>query len=156
MLGYHGDPNRTEACFASRGGERWFLTGDRVSVDSDGDIFYAGRADDVISSAGYRIGPNEVESALTAHPLVVEAAVVAGPDRERGEIVVAFVVLSSAAQATPELAEELKTHVKSVTAPYKYPRRVVFVDELPKTYSGKLQRGLLRQRLLGERDSETL
>jgi acetyl-CoA synthetase len=121
-------------------------TGDRVGVDDDGYLYFEGRADDVIISAGYRIGPFEVESALVAHPAVAEAAVVAMPDDERGSVVLAVVVLREGYAAADELARELQDHVKRETAPYKYPRVVEFADELPKTASGKVRRALLRER----------
>jgi acyl-coenzyme A synthetase/AMP-(fatty) acid ligase len=120
-------------------------TGDRVQIDEDGWLYFEGRADDVIISAGYRIGPFEVESALVAHPAVAEAAAVAAPDEERGSVVRAIVVLRDGPYApSPELARELQDHVKSVTAPYKYPRIVEFASELPKTSSGKVKRAELR------------
>ena len=105
-----------------------------------------GRADDVIISAGYRIGPFEVESALVEHPAVMEAAVVASPDATRGEIVKAFVILAPGYQPSETLATEIQEHVKTVTAPYKYPREIEFVTELPKTISGKIRRVELRER----------
>jgi acyl-coenzyme A synthetase/AMP-(fatty) acid ligase len=120
-------------------------TGDRVRQDDDGFLYFEGRADDVIISAGYRIGPFEVESALVAHPAVAEAAVVAAPDDERGAIVRAVVVLRDGVQPGDALAAELQEHVKATTAPYKYPRRVDFAAELPKTSSGKVRRALLRE-----------
>ncbi len=119
-------------------------TGDRVGEDDDGYLRFEGRADDVIVSAGYRIGPFEVESALVAHPAVTEAAAVAAPDEERGSVVRAVVVLSDGHAPSPELARELQEHVKRETAPYKYPRIVEFAAELPKTASGKVRRALLR------------
>jgi acetyl-CoA synthetase len=125
-------------------------TGDRVQRDGDGYLYFEGRADDVIISAGYRIGPFEVESALVSHPAVAEAAVVAAPDEERGSVVRAVVVLRDGApereSARRELAHELQEHVKRETAPYKYPRVVDFADELPKTPSGKVRRASLRER----------
>jgi acetyl-CoA synthetase len=120
-------------------------TGDRVRVDADGFLYFEGRTDDVIISAGYRIGPFEVESALVAHEAVAEAAVVAAPDEERGSIVRAVVVLRDGFAASGDLARALQDHVKQQTAPYKYPRRVDFADELPKTASGKIRRALLRE-----------
>ncbi len=119
-------------------------TGDRVSVDDDGYLFFAGRADDVIISSGYRIGPFEVESALVSHAAVAEAAAVAAPDEERGSVVRAVVVLRDGYVGSAALAGELQDWVKAQTAPYKYPRVVDFVDALPKTTSGKVQRALLR------------
>jgi len=123
--------------------EPW-RTGDRVAQDEDGYLYFEGRADDVIISAGYRIGPFEVESALVAHAAVAEAAVVAAPDDERGSVVRAIVVLRDGFAPSDDLACELQEHVKQVTAPYKYPRTVEFAHELPKTASGKVQRALLR------------
>ncbi len=123
---------------------RWH-TGDRVRRDEDGWLYFEGRTDDVIVSAGYRIGPFEVESALVAHPAVAEAAAVAAPDEERGSVVRAVVVLRDGApQPGPELVRELQDHVKLQTAPYKYPRIVEFAAELPKTSSGKIKRAELR------------
>jgi acetyl-CoA synthetase/medium-chain acyl-CoA synthetase len=105
-----------------------------------------GRADDVILSAAYRIGPFEVESALVEHEAVVEAAVVGKPDSERGQIVKAFVILAAGYEPSDELVTEIQDHVKAVTAPYKYPREIEFVEELPKTISGKIRRVELRQK----------
>jgi acyl-coenzyme A synthetase/AMP-(fatty) acid ligase len=119
-------------------------TGDRVSQDGDGFLFFEGRNDDVIISAGYRIGPFEVESALVEHPAVAEAAVVASPDDERGAVVRAVVVLRPGHAPSDVLARELQDHVKAQTAPYKYPRIVEFAAELPKTASGKVRRAALR------------
>jgi acyl-coenzyme A synthetase/AMP-(fatty) acid ligase len=119
-------------------------TGDRVR-EEDGFLYFEGRTDDVIISAGYRIGPFEVESALVAHPAVAEAAVVAAPDEERGAVVRAVVVLRDGFAPGDEIARELQQHVKETTAPYKYPRRVDFAAELPKTASGKVRRALLRE-----------
>ena len=119
-------------------------TGDRVRRDDDGYLYFEGRLDDVIISAGYRIGPFEVESALVAHAAVAEAAVVAAPDDERGSVVRAVVVLRDGHAPSDALARELQEHVKSQTAPYKYPRVVDFASELPKTASGKIRRAALR------------
>ena len=125
-------------------GDVW-RTGDRVRQDDDGFLYFEGRADDVIISAGYRIGPFEVESALVAHPAVAEAAVVAAPDDERGAVVRAVVVLRDGHAPGDALARELQEHVKATTAPYKYPRRIDFAADLPKTTSGKVRRALLRE-----------
>jgi acyl-coenzyme A synthetase/AMP-(fatty) acid ligase len=146
MLGYWQDPALTAAAKAIVGGVEYWRSGDVVSRDAGGYLFYEGRADDVISSAGYRIGPMEVENALIEHPAVQESAAVASPDAERGEVVKAFVVLRSGHAPSDALARELQEHVKRVTAPYKYPRRIEFVAELPKTASGKLRRRELRDR----------
>jgi len=123
-------------------GEPW-RTGDLVRAE-DGWLFFEGRSDDIIVSSGYRIGPFEVESALVAHPAVAEAAVVGEPDAERGEIVRAVIVLRPEIAQSKDLVSELQEHVKHTTSPYKYPRRVDFVTELPKTASGKVQRAKLR------------
>lgn len=146
MLGYWKDPQRTEACFVNGPDGRWYLSGDRGRRDENGWFWYAGRSDDVINSAGYRIGPLEVENALLEHPAVQECAVVASPDVERNEIVKAFVVLKDGFVGSPMLVAELQAHVKNVTAPYKYPRAVEFIDELPKTITGKVRRRSLRDR----------
>jgi acyl-coenzyme A synthetase/AMP-(fatty) acid ligase len=116
-----------------------------VSQDEDGYLWFEGRTDDVIISAGYRIGPFEVESALVAHPAVAEAAAVAAPDEERGQVVRAVVVLRDGYEAGDGLARELQDHVKERTAPYKYPRLVDFAEGLPKTPSGKIKRAQLRE-----------
>jgi acyl-coenzyme A synthetase/AMP-(fatty) acid ligase len=135
----HGGPPPGEP--APRGEWR---TGDRVRVDDDGYLYFEGRADDLIVSAGYRIGPFEVESALVSHPAVAEAAVVAAPDAERGSVVRAIVVLRDGYAAGDDLARALQDHVKERTAPYKYPRVVEFAAALPKTASGKVKRAQLR------------
>jgi acetyl-CoA synthetase len=116
-----------------------------VTADADGYLYFEGRTDDVIISAGYRIGPFEVESALVAHPAVAEAAVVGAPVEERGQVVRAVVVLRDEHEPSDALARELQDFVKDQTAPYKYPRRVDFVEELPKTASGKIRRAALRE-----------
>jgi acyl-coenzyme A synthetase/AMP-(fatty) acid ligase len=127
-----------------RGAGRW-RTGDRVHADDEGFLYFEGRTDDVIISAGYRIGPFEVESALVSHPAVAEAAAVAAPDEERGAVVRAVVVPRPGHAPSRELARELQEHVKRTTAPYKYPRIVEFAAELPKTPSGKVRRAALRE-----------
>ncbi|XP_049645474.1 acyl-coenzyme A synthetase ACSM1, mitochondrial-like isoform X2 [Suncus etruscus] len=145
---YENDPVKTAE--VECGG--FYSTGDRATIDEEGYIWFLGRADDVINASGYRIGPTEVENALAEHPAVAESAVVGSPDSKRGEVVKAFIVL------TPEfrnydqgkLTKELQEHVKSVTAPYKYPRKVEFVQELPKTVTGKIKRSDLRKKELGQ------
>jgi acetyl-CoA synthetase len=146
MLGYWEDAERTEATRIELAGTEWFATGDNVEIDDDGYVFYTGRADDIINSSGYRIGPQEVENSLAGHPAVQECAVVGIPDSERGELVKAWIVLNDAFVSGDELAAAIQTYVKEKTAPYKYPRRVAFVDELPKTVTGKIQRNILRKR----------
>jgi acyl-coenzyme A synthetase/AMP-(fatty) acid ligase len=138
------DPSTIPTFFVD-GPEDVWRTGDRVSQDDDGYLWFEGRADDVIISAGYRIGPFEVESALVSHPAVAEAAAVAAPDDERGAVVRAVVVLREGHEPGTALARELQEHVKAETAPYKYPRIVDFADELPKTASGKIRRAKLRE-----------
>ncbi|MFB6122652.1 MAG: AMP-dependent synthetase, partial [Haloferacaceae archaeon] len=114
--------------------------------------FFEGRADDIIISAGYRIGPFEVEDALVGHAAVAEAAAVASPHEERGNVVKAYVVLADGYEGSDDLATELQEYMKSETAPYKYPRRIEFVDELPKTSSGKIRRVELREEEQERRD----
>jgi acetyl-CoA synthetase len=145
--GYVGDPEATAKVF--RGD--FYFTGDKAALDEDGYFWFEGRNDDVITSSAYRIGPFEVESALVEHPAVMEAAVVGRDDPERTQIVVGICVLAAGHKPTPELARELQDFVKATTAPYKYPREVHFVDELPKTVSGKIRRTELRGWLAGGR-----
>ncbi|MEV4421492.1 AMP-binding protein [Patulibacter sp. NPDC049589] len=144
--GYDGNPEAT----AERFRDGWYFTGDKAARDPDGYLWFEGRDDDVITSSAYRIGPFEVESALVEHPAVMEAAVVGKPDPERTEIVTAFVILAAGHEPTDALAKELQDHTKTLTAPYKYPREIHFVTELPKTVSGKIRRTELRD-LLRER-----
>jgi acetyl-CoA synthetase len=140
--GYHRDDERTESVW----NDGVYHTGDTAWMDEDGYFWFVGRTDDLIKSSGYRIGPFEVESALLEHSAVIESAVVASPHPDRGAIVKAFVKLQPGITGTPELVRELQEHVKRVTAPYKYPREIEFIDELPKTVSGKIRRVELRQR----------
>jgi acetyl-CoA synthetase len=139
------DPQTVPTFFVDGPRDRPWRTGDRVAEDDEGYLWFEGRADDVIISAGYRIGPFEVESALVTHPAVAEAAAVAAPDEIRGQVVRAVVVLRDGRAPSHELADELQEHVKSETAPYKYPRIIDFVAELPKTPSGKIRRAELRR-----------
>ncbi len=141
---YKGYYKNDEETKATRRGP-WHITGDRAQVDDDGYYWFVGRSDDVISSGAYRIGPFEVESALLEHPAVLESAVVGSPDADRGNIVKAFVVLRPGHEGGAALVKELQEHCKRVTAPYKYPREIEFVAELPKTRSGKIRRVELRQ-----------
>jgi acyl-coenzyme A synthetase/AMP-(fatty) acid ligase len=141
-------PGTVPSFFSHYIGERpfdgeWWATGDQVTEDEDGYLWFEGRDDDIIITAGYRVGPFEVESALVSHPAVAEAAAVPAPDDERGSVVRAIVVLADA-EPSERLATELQDHVKTVTAPYKYPRIVEFAEELPKTPSGKIRRAELR------------
>jgi acetyl-CoA synthetase len=139
------DPAKLPTFFIDGDRDRPWHTGDRVSEDEDGYLWFEGRTDDLIISAGYRIGPFEVESALVAHPAVAEAAAVAAPDDVRGQVVRAVVVLQPGFEPSEVLARELQDHVKDETAPYKYPRLVDFAEALPKTPSGKIRRALLRE-----------
>ncbi|BCB05259.1 acyl-CoA synthetase MbcS [Bacillus sp. KH172YL63] len=140
---YYKDPERTAMQF--RGD--YYITGDKAKMDEDGYFWFEGRGDDIIISSGYTIGPFEVEDALVKHPSVQECAVVGSPDEVRGLIVKAFVVLrEGVAQHDPDLIPSLQQHVKDLTAPYKYPRKIEFVEELPKTTSGKIRRIELRQK----------
>ena len=149
FAGYYRDEAATRQ--AHRRG--WYFTGDKAARDADGYFWFEGRSDDVITSSAYRIGPFEVESALLEHPAVVEAAVVGRADPERTEIVTAFVILAAGYPPSDLLALELQEHVKATTAPYKYPRLIRFVPELPKTVSGKIRRSELKTRLnAGEYD----
>jgi acyl-coenzyme A synthetase/AMP-(fatty) acid ligase len=141
--GYLGDEEATRNAFR----HGWYYTGDKGWMDADGYFWFEGRADDVITSAAYRIGPFEVESALVEHPAVMEAAVVGKPDPERTEIVCAFCILAPGWTPSDDLTRELQDHVKHVTAPYKYPREIHYVTELPKTISGKIRRSELRRGL---------
>ena len=141
FVGYYGNPERTEEAV---GGEYYNLH-DMAWRDSDGYCYFVGRNDDVIKCSGYRIGPFEVESALVEHPAVVECAVTAAPDPIRGKVVKATIVLAKGYEGTDALTRELQDHVKKTTAPYKYPRIIEYVDELPKTIGGKIKRKLIRQ-----------
>lgn len=144
MLGYLNDSEKTAQSIVQADSEQWFLTGDRGIRDTDGYFYYRGRSDDVISSSGYRVGPSEVENALLEHPAVLECAVIGKPDQERGEIVKAFVVLRDNMELTDQFKKEIQEHVKKTTAPYKYPREIESITELPKTLTGKIQRKALR------------
>ena len=143
---YWKEPERTASTYR----DGWYLTGDRAYVDEDGYFWFVGRSDDVILTSGYRIGPFEVESALIEHPAVAESAVVSSPDETRGEVVKAFVILTPGHNGSDALVKELQDHVKKVTAPYKYPRKIDFVTELPKTVSGKIRRIELRDQEWGK------
>ena len=134
-----------EAARETFGGE-WFHSKDAAVMDEDGYVWYAGRADDVIISAGYRIGPFEVESACIEHPAVREAAAVASPDERRGHVVKAFIVLAEGYEPSDELAGEISAFVRDRLSQYAYPRKVEFVADLPKTLTGKIRRIELRER----------
>ena len=138
---YWNKPDKTEKSFKNG----WFLSGDVLYQDDDGYFWFSGRDDDLIMAAGYRISPFEVESAIISHPEVLECAVVASPDELRGVIVKAFVILHDKGKASNNLIKDIQEHAKSVAAPYKYPREIEFVEELPKTQSGKIKRKQLRE-----------
>ncbi len=140
---YYKDKERTQMSY--RGD--YYVTGDQASMDEDGYFWFEGRSDDIIISSGYTIGPFEVEDALVKHSSVQECAVVASPDEVRGSVVKAFIILKPGEDSSDEaLKKELQDHVKELTAPYKYPRKIEFIEELPKTTSGKIRRVELRKR----------
>lgn len=141
FTGYYKNPEMTEEKLLGK----FYNTDDMASCDEDGYYCFIGRDDDVIKCSGYRIGPFEVESALLEHPSVVECAITGAPDQIRGQVVKATVVLAAGYTPSEELKKELQNHVKRVTAPYKYPRVIEFVDELPKTLGGKIKRGQIRK-----------
>jgi acetyl-CoA synthetase len=142
FIGYWGQPGVPAKMQLGN----WLRTGDLAKRDGQGYFWYQGRNDDLIKSAGYRIGPAEVEDSLVKHELVAEAAVIGKPDPERGAVVKAFVRLMPGVSASDELARKLKDHVKTNLAAYKYPREIEFVDSFPLTSSGKIRRGELRRR----------
>jgi acetyl-CoA synthetase len=142
FLGYWGAEAATEE--KTRGG--WLRTGDRGRLDGDGYFWFEGRADDVISSGGYRMGPDEIEQCLMRHPAVALAAAVGVPDETRGEIVKAFLLLGDGADPSPELEADIRAHVRTQLAAYEAPREIEFVDEIPLTVTGKVKRSELRDR----------
>jgi acetyl-CoA synthetase len=139
FLGYYQDEEKTKEVYH----DGYYHTGDTAWRDEDGFLWYVGRVDDVIKSSGYRIGPFEIESVIMELPYVLECGVSAAPDEVRGQVVKASIVLVPGTEGTEELKKEIQQYVKEKTAPYKYPRIVVFRDELPKTTSGKIQRNKL-------------
>jgi len=142
FLEYEGNPEGTRGKFTGD----WCRTGDVASVDGDGYLWYQGRADDMFKAAGYRIGPSEIENCLVRHPAVANAAVVPSPDETRGNVVKAFIVLAAGHAATPALEDDIRTHVRKHLAPYEYPKEIEFIDALPMTTTGKVQRKVLRER----------
>jgi acyl-coenzyme A synthetase/AMP-(fatty) acid ligase len=146
---YWNKPQETSKSFQ----KDWFLTGDVLYKDEEGYFWFSGRDDDLIMASGYRISPFEVESTLISHPEVHEAAVVASPNQIRGVIVKAFIILNDSTKASDELKKDIQEYSKTISAPYKYPREIEFVDELPKTQSGKIKRKILRER---EKDKKIL
>ncbi|HBN84865.1 MAG TPA: acetyl-CoA synthetase [Clostridiales bacterium] len=145
--GYYKDDELTKSVWS----DHVYHTGDMAYRDEDGYFWFVGRADDVIKSSGYRIGPFEVESALIQHKAVVECAITAAPDEIRGQVVKATVVLAKGYTPSDALKKELQDHVKEITAPYKYPRIIEFVEELPKTISGKIQRNIIKKKSYDEK-----
>jgi acetyl-CoA synthetase len=144
FLGYWNNEAATRAKFTGDPADSWCRTGDLARMEADGTLWYEGRADDVFKAAGYRIGPGEIENCLLKHPAVANAAVVPKPDAERGAVVKAYVVLAEGHAGTPALVEALQAHVKARLAPYEYPKDVEFIDALPMTTTGKVQRRVLR------------
>lgn len=148
---YLDDPEENSKVFQ----HGWYNTGDKAIKDDEGYFTFVGRGDDIIKASGYRIGPFEVESVIQEHPAVAENAVVASPDSVRGEIVKAFIVLAPEYKPSDKLAQEIQEFVKARTAPYKYPREIEFISELPKTVSGKIKRAVLRSREIERKRGKT-
>jgi acetyl-CoA synthetase len=144
FLGYWRNDEATRAKFTGDPDNSWCRTGDTAVMDDDGYLWYQGRSDDVFKAAGYRIGPSEIENCLVKHEAVANAAVVPKPDAERGALVKAYVVLAPGFDGTPELVAALQAHVKGRLAPYEYPKEIEFIDQLPMTTTGKVQRRVLR------------
>jgi acetyl-CoA synthetase len=148
FTGYIGNPKKSAEKFSNN--KKYYLTGDTGSVDKDGYFYFSTRDDDIIIMAGYRIGPFEVESALSTHNAVAECAVIATPDKVRGEVIEAFVVLMPGTEKSDKLTQDLQQWVKTNFAAHAYPRNITYVEELPKTPSGKIQRFVLRERRKNE------
>ncbi len=146
FLGYWKDGAATQAKFTGDPDDSWCRTGDMAVMDDDGYLWYQGRSDDMFKAAGYRIGPSEIENCLVKHPAVANAAVVPKPDAERGAVVKAYVVLTAGIDAGPALVAQLQAHVRGKLAPYEYPKEIEFIDALPMTTTGKVQRRVLRLR----------
>jgi acetyl-CoA synthetase len=144
FLGYWKNPEATAAKFTGDPDDSWCRTGDTALMDGDGYLWYRGRSDDVFKAAGYRIGPSEIENCLVKHPAVANAAVVPKPDAERGALVKAYVVLAPGHCGDARLEAELQRHVRALLAPYEYPKEIEFIDALPMTTTGKVQRRVLR------------
>ncbi|MBW0172660.1 MAG: AMP-binding protein, partial [Hydrogenophaga sp.] len=144
FLGYWKNASATSSKYSGDPANSWCRTGDLATRDADGYLWYQGRADDVFKAAGYRIGPSEIENCLVKHPAVANAAVVPKPDAERGAVVKAYVVLAPGHVGDEALVKQLQTHVKGMLAPYEYPKDIEFIDALPMTTTGKVQRRVLR------------
>jgi len=142
FIEYFGNAEGTRAKFTGD----WCRTGDVASADAEGYLWYQGRADDMFKAAGYRIGPSEIENCLVKHPAVANAAVVPSPDETRGNVIKAFIVLAAGRAASAALEEEIQAHVRRFLAPYEYPKEIEFIDALPMTTTGKVQRKVLRER----------
>jgi acetyl-CoA synthetase len=151
FLGYWGNDEATARKFTGE----WCRTGDEAILDDDGYLWYQGRSDDMFKSAGYRIGPAEIENCLVKHPAVANCAVVPSPDETRGAVIKAFILLSPGQAPSEALKDELREHVKRYLAPYQQPRRIEFVAELPMTTTGKVQRAVLREREASASDRPT-
>jgi acetyl-CoA synthetase len=144
FLGYWKNESATRAKYTGAPDDSWCRTGDLATMEADGSLHYGGRADDMFKAAGYRIGPSEIENCLVKHPAVANAAVVPKPDAQRGALVKAYVVLAPGRTGDAALVEALQTHVRGRLAPYEYPKEIEFIDALPMTTTGKVQRRLLR------------
>jgi len=145
FLGYfkNDEATRTKFCGADGG---WSRTGDEARIDEDGYFWYQGRADDMFKAAGYRIGPSEIENCLVRHAAIANAAVIPSPDDTRGNVVKAFIVLAPGHVPSAALEEDIQQHVRKFLAPYEYPKEIEFIDALPMTTTGKVQRKILRER----------
>jgi acetyl-CoA synthetase len=146
FLGYLNNDAATRRKYTGDPDDSWCRTGDLAVQDEAGNLWYRGRADDMFKAAGYRIGPGEIENCLLGHPAVVNVAVVPKPDAERGAVVKAFVVLAEGRRGDAALVDELQRHVRGKLAPYEYPKEIEFIDALPMTTTGKVQRRVLRER----------
>ena len=155
FAGYWEKPDKTADCFVDGPDGEWYLSGDIGHLDEDGYFWFEGRADDVIISSGYRIGPFEVESSLGEHPAVAEGAVVPKPHEERGNIVKAYVVPSADAEPTAGTADDIQEHVRNELGAHEYPREIEFVEDLPKTVTGKIRRTELRDEAAAEAEAES-
>jgi acetyl-CoA synthetase len=145
FLEYFNNPDATRRKFCGADGN-WARTGDEARIDEDGYLWYQGRADDMFKAAGYRIGPSEIENCLVKHPAVANAAVVPSPDPVRGNVVKAFIVLTPGTPGDQRTIDSLQEHVRKSLAPYEYPKEIEFIDQLPMTTTGKVQRRVLRER----------
>ena len=144
FLGYWGNEAATRAKFTGDPAASWCRTGDTAVMDDDGYLWYQGRSDDIFKAAGYRIGPSEIENCLVKHPAVANAVVVPKPDADRGAVVKAYVVLAAGFSGDDALVQSLQQHVRGQLAPYEYPKEIEFIDALPMTTTGKVQRRVLR------------